>query len=90
LQLAVLPVGAGQDDAARAFEAECQAAGIRVERWIEGSVASRVRAAAQRKVPFVAVIGQREANDGSVSLRERVVPVPTAIAELSALCKLPR
>jgi threonyl-tRNA synthetase len=89
LQLAVLPVGAGQDEAARAFAAECLAAGIRVERWIEGSVASRVRAGAQRKVPFVAVIGQREANDGSVSLRERVVPVPEAIAELAALCKSP-
>lgn len=89
LQLAVLPVGAGQDDAARAFEAECLAAGLRVERWIEGSLASRVRAGAQRKVPFVAVIGQREAADGSVSLRERVVPVPAAIAELAVLCKLP-
>jgi threonyl-tRNA synthetase len=89
-QLAILPVGAGQDEAARAFEAECLAAGIRAERWIEGSVASRVRAGAQRKVPFVAVIGAREAQDGSVSLRERVVPVPDAIAELSALCKAPR
>src|SRR5262249_2103069 len=88
-QLAVLPVGAAQDAAARAFEAECLAAGIRAERWIEGSVASRVRAGAQRKVPFVAVIGAREAESGSVSLRERVVPVPEAIAELEVLCKSP-
>jgi len=90
LQLAVLPVGAGQDNAARAFEAECVAAGIRAERWPEGSVASRVRVAAQRKVPFVAVIGQREEQDGSVSLRDRVVPVQDAITELGALCKTPR
>jgi threonyl-tRNA synthetase len=90
LQLAVLPVGAGQDAAARAFAAECHAAGIRAERWIEGTVASRVRAGAQRKVPFVAVIGPREDQDGTVSLRDRVVPVQAAIAELSALCKLPR
>jgi threonyl-tRNA synthetase len=90
VQLAVLPVGAGQDGAARAFAAECLAAGVRVEHWIEGSVASRVRAAAQRKVPFVAVIGAREAESGSVSLRERVVPAPEAVAELEGLCKSPR
>jgi threonyl-tRNA synthetase len=90
LQVAVLPVGAGQDDAARSFEAGCLAEGIRVERWSEGSVASRVRAAAQRKVPVVAVIGAREAAAGEVSLRDRVVPVAGALAELSSLCKLPR
>ena len=90
LQVAVLPVGAGQDDAARSFETGCLAEGIRVERWSEGSVASRVRAAAQRKVPVVAVIGAREAAAGEVSLRDRVVPVAGALAELSSLCKLPR
>ena len=68
----------------------CLAEGIRVERWSEGSVAARVRAAAQRKVPVVAVFGAREAAAGEVSLRERVVPVSQAIAELSVLCKLPR
>jgi threonyl-tRNA synthetase len=90
LQVAVLPVGPGQDDAARSFEADCLAEGLRVERWSEGSVASRVRAAAQRKVPVVAVIGAREAAAGEVSLRDRVVPVAAALAELSSLCKLPR
>jgi threonyl-tRNA synthetase len=90
MQVAVLPVGAGQDEAARSFEAGCLAEGLRVERWSEGSVASRVRAAARRKVPVVAVIGAREAAAGEVSLRDRVVPVARALAELSSLCKLPR
>jgi threonyl-tRNA synthetase len=90
LQVAVLPVGAGQDDAARSFEAGCLAEGLRVERWSEGSVAARVRAAAQRKVPVIAVIGAREAVAGEVSLRDRAVPIAGALAELSSLCKLPR
>ncbi len=60
LQVAVLPVGAGSDGAARSFESRCLEAGLRVERWSEGSVALRVREAAKRRVPYVAVIGARE------------------------------
>jgi threonyl-tRNA synthetase len=89
LQVAVLPVGGGQDDAARAFEGRCVAAGLRVERWSEGSLGSRVREGVNRKVPHVAVIGAREAAAGEVSLDKRVMPVGEAVAEIEKDCRQP-
>jgi len=67
VQVAVLPVGA--DDAAARFAAAVEAAGLRVELHAEGSLGARVRDA--RKVPFVAVIGAREAAADAVSVRPR-------------------
>jgi threonyl-tRNA synthetase len=67
VQVAVLPVGA--DDAAARFAAAAQSRGLRVDLRAEGSLAARVRDA--RKVPFVAVIGAREAAADAVSLRPR-------------------
>jgi threonyl-tRNA synthetase len=71
VQLVVLPVGPDQDDAARAFRDEAVGAGLRADLAVEGSVGSRVRDAARQKVPYVAVIGPREAADDQVSLRLR-------------------
>ena len=80
VQLAVLPVGAEQDSAAREFAAE--AAGLRVEVLHEGSVGARVREC--RRVPYIAVIGDREAAAGLVALRlrdgSRLDPMPGAAA----------
>ena len=67
MQVAVLPVGA--DDVAARFAAAVEAAGLRVELHAEGSLGARVRDA--RKVPFVAVIGAREAAADAVSVRPR-------------------
>jgi threonyl-tRNA synthetase len=71
VQLIVLPVGAGQEVAARAFAAEAVEAGLRAEVADEGSLGARIRRAAQRKAPYVAVIGAREAVAGEVALRLR-------------------
>jgi threonyl-tRNA synthetase len=94
LQVAVLPVGAGQDPPARDLAQRCLAEGLRVREVPEGSLGARIREMAVRKVPYVAVIGAREAASGSVSLRsrggeERVLPVPDALAELIAAAKAP-
>jgi threonyl-tRNA synthetase len=67
VQLAVLPVGADQDDAARRFADA--AADLRVEVVHDGSIGARVRE--NRKVPYIAVIGDREASSGEVALRLR-------------------
>jgi threonyl-tRNA synthetase len=72
VQLAVLPVrpdDAVDDAAAAGFAAAARAEGLRVEVYAEGSLGARVRDV--RRVPFVAVIGAREAAAGSVSLRPR-------------------
>jgi threonyl-tRNA synthetase len=67
VQLAVLPVGDAEIEAAQRFAG--QAADLRVEVHIDGSLGARVRDA--RRVPFVAVIGSREAAADTVSLRLR-------------------
>lgn len=71
VQVVVVPVGEEQADHAAAFARDGVAAGLRVEVDYDGSLGARIRAAAVRHVPYVAVIGAREAADGSVSLRLR-------------------
>jgi threonyl-tRNA synthetase len=84
VQLAVLPVAGAQDDAARAVHRQGLAAGLRVEVSAAGSLGSRIRQSAVRRVPYVAVLGEREAAAGQVALRLRdgreLPPVPVADA----------
>lgn len=84
VQLAVVPVSDGQAVEAAEFERAAVVAGLRVEVAVEGSMGARVRAAALRKIPYVAVIGAREAADGRVSLRlrdgQQLDPMPVADA----------
>ena len=71
VQLMAVPVGGAHAAASRALVDECVAAGIRAEIDYDGSVALRIRAAANRKVPYVAVIGDREVAGGEIMLRRR-------------------
>ena len=86
VQVVVMPVGEAQADATGAFAGQCRRAGLRVEEAYSGSLGARVRDAARRRVPFVAVIGEREAADRSVSLRTRdgtaTLPLDNALTEL--------
>ncbi|MBO4206911.1 threonine--tRNA ligase [Micromonospora echinofusca] len=70
-QVVVLPVDAAQQPAAAAFTSDCVAAGLRAEQHADGTLGARIRRAAERKVPYVAVVGAREAAAGQVSLRRR-------------------
>ncbi len=84
VQLAVLPVSDAEVEAAYRFAAG--AADLRVEVVVDGSLGARVRDV--RRVPFVAVIGAREAADGSVSLRPRgAQPAGYPVAEALALVR---
>jgi threonyl-tRNA synthetase len=93
LQLVVLPVSAAQHDAAAAFAARCEASGLRVELWSEESLARRIALSHAQAVAFAAVIGAREADGGSVTLRARdgqqVLPAAEALARLAQLCAAP-
>ncbi|MFV2085238.1 threonine--tRNA ligase [Micromonospora sp. LOL_021] len=71
VQLCVLPVATDQRPAADALASEASAAGLRVEVDVDGTIGARIRAAARRKIPYVAVIGAREAPYGRVALRLR-------------------
>jgi threonyl-tRNA synthetase len=93
IQVVAVPVFEGQADAAHGLARACRAAGLRAEVADEGSLGARIRAA--RLVPFVAVIGAREAAAGEVSLRLRdgqelpARPVEQALAFLRNECAVP-
>jgi threonyl-tRNA synthetase len=98
VQLAVLPVGEAQHEVAAAFVESAVGKGLRAEGWYDGSLGLRVREAAGRRVPHVAVVGEREARDGSVALRSRgerggrvdkLLPAREALAFLAGECALP-
>jgi threonyl-tRNA synthetase len=91
VQIVAVPVAAGQQAAAEALARDAIAAGLRAEVEHDGSVGARIRAAAGRKIPYVAVIGPREAPDGRVVLRLRdgrqlpAMPGAEAIALVGAV-----
>ena len=71
-QVRVIPISDAQADAARAVGARLKAAGLRmhVDDGHE-TLNYRIREAELQKVPYMAVIGQREADAGSVAVRAR-------------------
>ncbi|MEV0719486.1 threonine--tRNA ligase [Asanoa sp. NPDC050611] len=85
LQVRVLPVSSSAADAAASFAAAAVSSGLRADVDVEGgSLGARIRAAAALRVPYVAVIGEREASSGEVALRVRggreLPPMPVADA----------
>ena len=72
VQAVVLPVSAEQAEAARGVAARLEQAGLRVEvDDREEKIGYRVREAEVRKVPYMLVVGGREASAGTVSVRVR-------------------
>ncbi|OWV08591.1 threonine--tRNA ligase [Micromonospora wenchangensis] len=84
VQLLLLPVDAGQAGAVDRLARRAVDAGLRVEVDAGGSLGARVRDAARRRVPYVGVVGAREAADDAVALRLRdgrsLDPMPAADA----------
>ena len=84
VQLVLLPVDAGQAGAAAELARRAVDAGLRVEVDVAGSLGARIRDAARRRIPYVGVLGPREAADGRLSLRLRdgrsVDPMPATQA----------
>ncbi|MEV4758029.1 threonine--tRNA ligase [Micromonospora sp. NPDC049559] len=83
-QVLVLPVAGEQAGAAREFARACVEAGLRASVAPDGSLGARIRAGVRRRVPYLAVIGAREAAAGRVALRLRdgrsLDPVPAVEA----------
>ncbi len=59
-QVYVLPVGAGQDAAARDLVDDLVAVGLRARLAVDGSLGARVRLARQRRAAVIAVLGPSE------------------------------
>ena len=71
-QVRVLPISDAQNDAARAVGAKLVEAGLRVHVDERSETLNyRVRDGEMQKVPYLAVVGQREADSGSVAVRAR-------------------
>ena len=67
--VAVLPITEEQDEAARELLAKVQAAGFRAVLASDGPLRKRVRESELDKIPYMAVIGGREAENGEVNVR---------------------
>jgi threonyl-tRNA synthetase len=86
-QVRVLPIGEGQHDAAEQVTRRMRDAGLRAEMDSRETLNYRIREGELAKVPYLAVIGQREAEAGTVAVRTRgagnkqeVMPVGEFIA----------
>ncbi len=89
-QVRVIPISDGQADAARALASRLKSAGLRVHVDDRNETLNyRIREGEVQKVPYMAVIGQREAEGGSLALRVRgagkkqeVMPVDAFLARV--------
>lgn len=83
VQAVVLPISDRFNENAVAVERELQAAGFRVQADLRSEkIGAKIRDAQLRKIPFMLVIGEREAESGRVAVRDRVKgdtgAIPTA------------
>jgi len=94
VQAHVLPVTAQQLPAAEAFRDQLAERGLRAVVQTEDSLARRIAQAHARAVPYIAIIGAREAAANSVNLRDRsgqrVLAEAEALAALASACARPR
>jgi threonyl-tRNA synthetase len=93
-QVVVLPVDEGSFQAADSVREAFRRASLRVA-WDgrDENLSRRVLAAHENGIPFVAVIGAREARENSVSLRardgQRVLSLADAVRHVEASCAPP-
>jgi threonyl-tRNA synthetase len=72
VQAAVIPVSEKEHEYAREVHGKLRAAGLRAEIDLSGErVSYKIRAHELRKVPYMAVVGPREAQAGTVAVRAR-------------------
>jgi threonyl-tRNA synthetase len=82
-QIAVIPVAETFNDYARKVAAELRARDLRVSEELgDGRLNAKIRGCQTRKVPYMLVVGQREQDEGTVSIRRRdgaqMEPLPAA------------
>jgi threonyl-tRNA synthetase len=70
-QVRVLPISEQFTDEAQAFVDELRGAGVRAELDHRDTLGSRIRDGEMKKVPYMAVMGEREIEAGTVAIRRR-------------------
>lgn len=88
-QIRVLPLSEKSNDVAFEFEKRLSSLGFRVTTDARGAkVQAKIRDAQLELIPYMAIIGPKEAETGSVALRDRIegdlgsMPIEAAIAKL--------
>ncbi len=71
VQIIVMPLGEKHQKSAKALLKSLKDENIRAELWHEDSISKRIRNAELKKIPFVAVIGDKEIKAENVALRAR-------------------
>ena len=72
VQVKVLPIGLDQHAYAEKLTEQLQAAGLRVENdEREEKIGYKIREAQLQKIPYMLVVGAKEAEDGTVAVRDR-------------------
>jgi len=89
-QSALIPVAEGFNGYASQVSAELKAAGLRTVALLDDSrMNAKIRACQARKIPYMLVVGQKEADEGTVSIRlrdGRQLP-PMKVADFVAYAK---
>jgi len=70
-QVRVLPISEHWTESAREYVEQLAAAGVRAVLYDRETLGYRIRDAEMQKVPYMAVIGEREAEAGTVAVRRR-------------------
>ena len=90
----MIPISADQHEYADQVLKQLVASGIRAENWNEAeSMQNRIRKAEQQKVPYMLIVGKKEAAENTVSARLRgnhnlgVQPLSELIANVQAEVK---
>jgi threonyl-tRNA synthetase len=95
VQVVVLPISDEQTESARALAGQLRAAGLRAELDERGETLNyKIREAETQKVPFMAVVGGREAEAGTTAVRVRgagrkqvILPRGEFVARVRALAE---
>ena len=98
VQAIILPISDKHHEAAKAIFKQFEDSGIRVKIDLRAEkIGYRIRSAQGQRIPYMLVIGDREAEEGTVSVRARedgqavdkgALPVADVIAELLELSKI--
>jgi threonyl-tRNA synthetase len=70
-QVRVLPISEQWVDSAAELVAQLKAAGVRATLEPKETLGYRIREAETHKIPYMGVVGEREAADGTVAVRKR-------------------
>ncbi|MFA5628991.1 MAG: threonine--tRNA ligase [Dehalococcoidales bacterium] len=72
VQVAILPIADRHNDYAQKLASELKAKDLRVEvDYQQGTVNNKIRQAQAQKIPYMLIIGDKEADNGTVSVRFR-------------------